>query len=694
MSNDDGKFKVEISLEELRKRKLFVGLPLYGGICHGSFMRGMSDLSSLCRQHGIEMMMHILMNESLIPRARNYCCDEFMRSECTHMIFIDSDIGFKANDVIGLLAMMSDDSPYDVVGGAYPKKSLPYDAKVLTENGNVSIGELVRNKYSGKVLTIDENGMTNWNKVIQHHHNPNQNKWVKVEFSNARRAKNMIMTNDHEISFVEDLLRPKISYRRVDEMMGQYTAVRPENTKMQPLYNKDVVSAMIGTLLGDSSISKKENRLSCGHGNSQKEYLNFKQMLFGGKIQTHKNNGYGKENKDSLCHILTVPVNAQTKKSRELFYSGEKKSVKNIVEYIDDIAIAMWYMDDGCLKKSGNTANYCEFNTQGFFDEDQEILVKFFKDKYGFEVRIDEMRAEAKSKTDKVFKRLRLLNGDSDKLFGIIAKYIPECMEYKIPEQYRGFEKHKFNTSNLDFSVLPICNIERIELDSDQYDIGVENNHNFVSSSVHIANCISWEKIKSAVDKGFADENPDNLRKFVGDYVFNPTGDTKSFNINQPVEVLETGTGFMMIRKKTFQNFQTAFPSAWYRPDHVRTEHFDGTRMVMAYFDCIIDRGFGWDDALNLLTDVANKNGTADELAARSQKLTEITKNASMRYLSEDYKFCQDVRKAGMKVWLAPWVELEHTGSYVFGGSLRDLAALGSSPTADPGLLAKFKGKT
>ncbi|MBF9651877.1 hypothetical protein IAI40_12155, partial [Streptococcus pseudopneumoniae] len=34
--------------------------------------------------------------------------------------------------------------------------------------------------------------------------------------------------------------------------------------------------------------------------------------------------------------------------------------------------------------------------------------------------------------------------------------------------------------------------------------------------------CISWEKIKAAVDKGVADENPAVLENFVGDYVFNP----------------------------------------------------------------------------------------------------------------------------------------------------------------------------
>ena len=34
--------------------------------------------------------------------------------------------------------------------------------------------------------------------------------------------------------------------------------------------------------------------------------------------------------------------------------------------------------------------------------------------------------------------------------------------------------------------------------------------------------CISWEKITHAVNQGMADEDPEVLSKFVGDYVFNP----------------------------------------------------------------------------------------------------------------------------------------------------------------------------
>ena len=156
---------------------------------------------------------------------------------------------------------------------------------------------------------------------------------------------------------------------------------------------------------------------------------------------------------------------------------------------------------------------------------------------------------------------------------------------------------------------------------------------------------ISWEKIKVAVDKGYADQNPNNLEEFVGDFVFNPADGVTQFRVDEPVEVKESGTGFMLITRTALEKYDVAFPKQSYKPDHVRTENFDGKREIMAYFDCVICPD-------------------------------------TKRYLSEDYMFCQWMRKAGGKVWLLPWMRLKHAGSYIFGGSLQALAAINVSPTA------------
>lgn len=286
--------EIQIKVEELQKKKLFVATPMYGGACNGMYARSMCDLTALCLRYGIEMRSYFLFNESLITRARNYCVDEFLRSGYTHLLFIDSDIGFNPQDVLALLALQTDESDYDVIGGAYPKK------------------------------------------------------------------------------------------------------------------------------------------------------------------------------------------------------------------------------------------------------------------------------------------------------------------------------------------------------------------------------CITWEKIKMAVDKGVADNNPNVLEDFVGDFVFNPVIDagqeSKTIRIDEPAEVLEIGTGFMMIRRKTFEEYFKSYPHISYKPDHVRTAEFDGSREIGMYFQAEIDP-------------------------------------ASKRYLSEDYLFCQNVRKMGQKVWLCPWMHLQHAGFYTFGGKLAALASIGANATADPEQLKNTKNK-
>jgi len=111
--------EIKVKIEDLKKHKLFVATPMYGGMNHGMYMKSCLDLQSMLTKYEIEVRFSFLFNESLITRARNYLVDEFLRSDCTHMMFIDSDVHFNPQDVIALLALDK-----DVIGGPYPKKSI------------------------------------------------------------------------------------------------------------------------------------------------------------------------------------------------------------------------------------------------------------------------------------------------------------------------------------------------------------------------------------------------------------------------------------------------------------------------------------------------------------------------------------------------------------------------------------------
>ena len=171
---------------------------------------------------------------------------------------------------------------------------------------------------------------------------------------------------------------------------------------------------------------------------------------------------------------------------------------------------------------------------------------------------------------------------------------------------------------------------------------------------------IAWEKVRNAVDGGLADEAPSELAKYTGDFVFNPAHGQSQVKIQEPTEVLEIGTGFMMIQRRCFEAFEEAYPQFKYTPDHNRSDHFKGDRDIMAYFDTVID----------------------------SEAYLGSISNKSNRYLSEDYFFCQMMIKIGFKIWMCPWMNVAHLGNYVFDGTFSALADL---PYASHGLDAQTR---
>ena len=223
---------------------------------------------------------------------------------------------------------------------------------------------------------------------------------------------------------------------------------------------------------------------------------------------------------------------------------------------------------------------------------------------------------------------------------------VTRARNYCVDEFMRGEAAHlMFIDSDIGFSPQDVIALMALQIQHEEYDI---------IGGPYPKKTIAWEKIKAAVDKGVADDDSSVLDKFVGDFVFNPKGGSGSIKIDEPVEVLEIGTGFMMITRNALDKFNEGYPDLKYRPDHVRTEAFDGSREITQFFQAEIDP-------------------------------------QSKRYLSEDYWFCQKAQEIGLRTWFCPWMKLQHVGTYIFGGSLADLASIGAAATADPGQLKKKK---
>lgn len=98
---------------------LFIATPMYGGMCAGFYTQAMLTLQRQAQDAGITVTYSFMFNESLITRARNALVHGFLKSNATHMMFIDADIKFNPADIFPMIA-----ADKDIICGIYPKKEI------------------------------------------------------------------------------------------------------------------------------------------------------------------------------------------------------------------------------------------------------------------------------------------------------------------------------------------------------------------------------------------------------------------------------------------------------------------------------------------------------------------------------------------------------------------------------------------
>jgi hypothetical protein len=98
---------------------LMIATPMYGGVCTMSYCVSLAmTVADAARER--RNVAYKPGGDSLVTRARNLLTNEFLKSPCTHLLWIDADLGWEPAAIWRLL-----DSGKDIVAGVYPKKCLP-----------------------------------------------------------------------------------------------------------------------------------------------------------------------------------------------------------------------------------------------------------------------------------------------------------------------------------------------------------------------------------------------------------------------------------------------------------------------------------------------------------------------------------------------------------------------------------------
>ncbi len=116
---------------------------------------------------------------------------------------------------------------------------------------------------------------------------------------------------------------------------------------------------IIGSLLGDGYIPKKQSSLHICHGHKQLLYMQHKKQLLGRLVKSRiKYHHYTNRGKEATNIYLSTTPHQFIKEQKTEFYPGGIKCIpENSVKMLQPLGLAIWYCDDGAVMR--NKARLC-----------------------------------------------------------------------------------------------------------------------------------------------------------------------------------------------------------------------------------------------------------------------------------------------------------------------------------------------
>jgi len=101
------------------KTNLFIATPGYQELVSFEYARSLGNTYALVRGLGITLDHVMFSASSLLCKCRNLLIKKFMETDATHMLCIDSDLGWPAEAVLGMMR-----ADKDIVVGLYPIRGM------------------------------------------------------------------------------------------------------------------------------------------------------------------------------------------------------------------------------------------------------------------------------------------------------------------------------------------------------------------------------------------------------------------------------------------------------------------------------------------------------------------------------------------------------------------------------------------
>ncbi len=337
----------------------------------------------------------------------------------------------------------------------------------LADGKSFPIRKIVDEKIQGEVWAYDEKEEKFVRKpIIDWHYNGEvvENRdYVHIEtgaFDSENGICGITVTPDHKV-LTKDGWKCAKDLTVNDYLLSKYRSI----------INGTLEDFLYGTFVGDSIITIRDKNTGAI------------------KLQDNNNKAYV----DWKVSKLTPYFNFKERQSNQYVrhesnFSTELAIVKNIIEdrnplaflkyHFSAMGLALWYMDDG------------NFDSNDYHCRASISIKRIAKDKT---MMNSVLEAFANIGLCGSFDNHGCLSFDKEntvKLFDMIAKYVPECMQYKLDDSHKNKYEDFVLTSNnvMREGYLPIKNI-RIASDKQmkqrgKYDLTIQDCHNYIAGGV------------------------------------------------------------------------------------------------------------------------------------------------------------------------------------------------------------------
>jgi hypothetical protein len=339
------------------------------------------------------------------------------------------------------------------------------------------------------VLGVDSEGKITESAVTHKFQNGKGKQWLKItgpRIGAGRGNSYFSITCTPEHRFYDYITDQYVEAK--DLIVGQELTTHRTEYKMTPVQK----SVILGKLLGDGSLqmhNRNSAMVTFGHTQRDEKYVQWTIDALGDIGSTHCEtvSGYG----STMVRGRTTCCPEIKKQFGSMIIDGNKIIPEWVAVELDPIAIAFWYMDDGSLAHHEGQEDRAYFATNGYNRTSCEVLVRGLA-KFGIQAKIFEAQGY----------RLRLDADDAERLFLLVAPYIPFCMQRKLPSRYRGHSgwipTKKQGQYKPALCQQIIESIETIEMPrgSQRHDIETET-HNYFAHGILVHNSngrwVHWE---------------------------------------------------------------------------------------------------------------------------------------------------------------------------------------------------------